>query len=617
MNFFERQEAARRTSRRLLWLIVPAMLGVVLAANFAALFAWWVLKVLILHGMPAWPGTLFFLAVSLATLWVIGLGTWDSILAVAEGGAALAQALGARPLEPRTGDIAEQRLRNVVEDMAIAAGMSVPPIYVMDGEHSVNALAAGFATADAVLIVTRGLLDELRRDELQGVVAHEFSHILNGDIRINMRLIGLLGGILKLWHAGQALLDRQERSLQSQRDQGLSPKGNLLYALGGALLQAVGWLGSVMARLIRAGVSRQRELLADACAEQFTRDIDGIGGALVKLERCPGRGRIRHWRAEQASHMFFGDALEEGRGGRFATHPSIVQRLTNIYGRRVTLDEVARRASTRAADAAVEPAALPAGGSDSIGTIARPHVEAARTFLESLPGPLREAMHAPEGAAVAMYALVLAPPGEGTRDAQARALGARAAAVIAAHQPIAALGRMARLPLVELAIPALRALAGGERRDFLTRLQALIAADRRVTLEEFVLEALLASALQESGSADNESEFKSLDALGADAGLMLSLLAHAGGADPAKAFAAGCEELGSAMQMIPVKDLTLQGIQGSLARLRRLRPLQKPRLLKALTRASLADAKLAPAEAELLRAVSAALDCPMPRVAAA
>ncbi|HZN86979.1 MAG TPA: M48 family metalloprotease [Burkholderiales bacterium] len=615
MNFFERQEAARRTSRRLLWLLVPAMLGIVLAANCAALFAWWVVK-LFLHDLSAWPGALFFLAVSLATLWVIGLGTWDSIRAVAEGGAALAEALGARPLEPRTGDLAEQRLRNVVEEMAIAAGMAVPRVYVMDGEQSVNALAAGFSTADAVLIVTRGLLDELRRDELQGVIAHEFSHILNGDIRINMRLIGLLGGILKLWHAGQALLDREDQSVQRQRDRGLKPKGNLAYVLGGALLQAVGSLGSFMARLIRAGVSRQRELLADSCAVQFTRDTDGIAGALVKLERHAERGRIHHWRAEQASHMFFGDALEGGRAGRFATHPTVAQRLANIYGRRVTLDEVVKRVSSRPAAAAAEPAAPPAGVADSIGTISRPQVAYASAFLESLPAPLREALHAPEGAAVAMCALVLAPAGE-ARDAQVAMLGARADAVVAVHQSIAALGRTARLPLVELAIPALRALAGDERRNFLARLHAMIAADRRMTLEEFVLEVILASALQEPGRAGGEPELGSLDALVDDTRLMLSLVAHAGGANPAQAFAAGCKELGSAMQPIPVKALTLEGIQGALARLRRLRPLQKPRLLKALACASLADAKLAPAEAELLRAVSAALDCPMPPVAAA
>lgn len=617
MNFFERQDAARRASRRLLWLLIPAGIGIVLAANAAAAVAWAVFHIF-WPGPWAWPGPAYFLTVSLVTLWIIGMGTWDEILAISKGGAALADALGARALEARAGGHAESRLRNCIEEMAIASGMSAPRIYVMDDEQSVNAFTAGLSPADAVVVVTRGMLDTLRRDELQGVVAHEFSHLLNGDTVLNMRLVGLLGGILRIWLLGQELLDREDASVQRQRDRGLKPKGNLAYVLLGALLQAVGTLGNHMAGLIKAGVSRQREFLADSCAVQYTRNPDGIAGALVKLEQCAERGRIHHWRAGQVSHMFFGSALEGRKAERFATHPTVAQRLANIYGRRVTVDEVGRRIA-----AAPEPrSAAVAGGTDplamaaSIGTLSQPQIDYAASLLAQLPAPLRDALRAPEGAALSMYALVLAPAG-GARDAQSALLGAQAGAALALQEKIASFGARARLPLVELALPALRALDSASRQGFVDLLHALIAADRRMTLEEFVLETILAGALEERGRPGRGQENANLDALTPDARVLLSLAAHAGGADPARAFAAGRAELVSVMELIPANELKLETVRAALDRLRRLRPLQKPRLLKALARAALADEKLAVREVELLRAISAALDCPMPPLAAA
>lgn len=599
VNFFEHQDAARRASRRLLWLLLPAMAALVLAANAAALVVWWLLRLHLLQDLlPVWPPAAFYAGVSLATAWVIAMGAWDSMILVAKGGAEVAQALGASEVDARSAGLAENRLRNVADELAIAAGMPAPRVYVMQDEHSINAFAAGLTIADAVVVVTRGALEELRRDELAGMVAHEFSHILNGDIRLNMRLFGLLGGILRLWNMGQTLLDNTERHRRDIEARGGRYKGAGLYGISGVLLKAVGWFGHFLARPISASVSRQRELLADACALQYTRDPDGLSGALQKMHRNRQGGHIGHPWAEQASHMFFCDArLPGGRDG-VLTHPPVSERLSRIRSRQ----------------AAPAPAALKVGAPDTIGTVAPEQVAYAASLLDAVPPSLREALRAPSGAAAALYALLLAPEGE-TRAAQLALLGADAQRVAAMQPAVAALGPRARLPLVELAAPALRALSRDARREFLARLEALVAADRRVTLEEFVLQSLLGALLEEAGGRQDRAAPPTLPALAAQARVLLSLAAHAAGTEPRRAFAAGRAELGTAMELAPAADLKLPLVRDALARMRGLHALHKPRLLKALARAALDDGKLAVREVELLRAISAALDCPMPPLA--
>lgn len=598
MSFFERQAAARRTSRRLLWLLLPALAGMLVAANGAALLLWWAGRVVIfplLDLLPFWPPLWFYPAVTLATAWYVAMGTWDSMNLVAQGGAAIARYLGARPVDPRSGDVDELRLRNVAEEMAIASGLPAPAAYVMDGEEGVNAFTSGATAGDAVLVVTGGALRGLKRDELQGVVAHEFGHILNGDLALNMRLFGLLGGILRLWLRGEELRERLDRWTQEMKTRGARPKGFLLEGLASGLLRGVGSFGHWAAGLVSGAVSRQRELLADACAVQYTRNPDGIAGALMKLGSDGRGGRIHHPFAEHVAFMFFGDGLPFDRVTSFATHPALKDRLAAIYGRPVSVPALAAKLAPKA----VPPA-------ERVGTVAPEQIAYASAFLAGLPAGLREALRSAEGAVDAMHALVLAPEGAG-REGQLAALGARAQAVAALQAAIAPLGARARLPLVELAAPALRNLDAAARTAFFARFDALVAADRRVTLEEFVLEAILRGLLEPPRGGT-----RPLSSVAAEARTLLSLAAHAGGADAAAAFERGREALGEAMRLVPRAQLGLAGIRDAFARLRELHPMQKPRLLKAVASAALADGKVEPAEAELVRAISAALDCPMP-----
>ncbi len=311
MDFFQHQEIARRSTRRLVVLFVIAVVAIVVAVNFAATAIYF--GFLMPSGTARVAGTLptgFYLINTCIVLGLIGGGTAYKLSALSAGGASVANLVDAREVDMTTSDLLDRRLINVVEEMAIASGVPVPRVYVMDNEPAINAFAAGHSINDAVIVVTRGTLTRLSRDELQGVVAHEFSHVLNGDMRLNLRLIGVLHGLLIVALAGRLLLEVGGRSRGGSSSRSGNAMAILLFA--GIALWLLGYIGVFFGRLIKAAVSRQREFLADASAVQFTRNPDGIGGALRKiggLTETTGLGtRIDHPQAEALSHLFLGAA---------------------------------------------------------------------------------------------------------------------------------------------------------------------------------------------------------------------------------------------------------------------------------------------------------------------
>src|SRR5271166_182487 len=318
-DFFQQQASARRRTFRLVVYFVLAIL--VLVALVYGL-----LLVLGLYGAGepvSWwqPELLLFVAAGVGI--VVGGASAFKVAQLASGGQAVALMMGGAEVPGTTTDARQRRLLNVVEEMAIAAGVPVPPVYVLD-EQGINAFAAGYAPGDAVVAVSQGCLEYLTRDELQGVVAHEFSHVLNGDMRLNIRLIGLIFGIMVLSIIGQILmLTGGRRSSSSQRND--SRGGQMMLGVG---LFALGLVGAFFGRLIMAAVSRQREFLADASAVQFTRNPGGIGGALKKIGGLKQGSRIDNPRAAEAGHMFFASAFA-GRGffGLLATHPPLAARI--------------------------------------------------------------------------------------------------------------------------------------------------------------------------------------------------------------------------------------------------------------------------------------------------
>jgi Zn-dependent protease with chaperone function/uncharacterized tellurite resistance protein B-like protein len=625
MDFFEQQDAARRHTTRLVVLFLLAVVAIVIAVNFVAALAFIGVSANSAGGaarINAPPS--FYATVTLATLALIAGGSLVQLASLTGGGAVVARMMGARRISTDSSDPAERRLLNVIEEMAIASGIAVPQVFVMEDEPAINAFAAGYSPGQAAVVVTRGTLQQLNRDELQGVIGHEFSHVLNGDMRLNLRLMGVLGGILLLTTLGYMLT-----RTSSRRDS----RSSSLVLLGFGLI-AIGYIGVFFGRLIQASVSRQREFLADASSVQFTRNPDGIGGALAKIGLAGSR--IGHPRAAQASHMFFGEAVASGFGDLMATHPPLRDRLEHIYGHPVAIDEIVARSAPVAAAAPAARAAAGgiAGGKEpargaaaaaqtmataaavvaAVGGVSTRHVDYAASLLDGLPQSVRELTRNVDGARQAMLGLVFTLDGP-VRQTQAELLhagGENAELVAKVAAEVQGLGKIARLPLIALATPTLKALAPAQRAAFLLLLQQLIAADQRVTLQEFVVATMLESALGERAGRAVPVAYRTLEPLAEDARLLLSLVAETTEGDVAASFSKGLKELGIALAPLDLHGLSIDAVKAALARLNQLAPMQKPRLVKALVQCALADGKLSLTDAELLRAICSTLDSPLP-----
>ncbi len=649
MDFFEHQQRALRNTTWLMLLFALA-LGATVALTAGVLgLAWGVLQWLgldlfeqapITRGIDpqAAPFTSIVLLlartwehlVPSALVWAIGATLAAAMLAaavaklraLAPGGVAIARLLDAREIVRARADPLERRLRNVVEEMAIAAGLPVPRVFVLDRQRGINALTAGFSPRDAVIIVTRGALAALRRDELQGVVAHEFSHILHGDVRLNTRMIVLLTGLGSVNALGGRLL-------------GASLGAG---ALLGVPLIALGAVGQLCAHLIQAGVSRQREFLADASAVRFTRNPDGLAAALVRIERHRGGSVVSHPDARALGHLFFAASVFIWFERVFATHPPLRERIERVAPRlqaerylernpALTEEEMLQQAILElAAPAPIEGALAVAAGSGraddvlaSVGAPTGEHVEAALAAIRRLPEALNDALATPDGTRAALLALALNR--EGAAKEQQLAVIASEDELLAKMVrelagSIGAPGPAFRLPVIELALPSLVALGRHERAKLLGLLRRVIEADGRVTLREFVLMTLLDEALGERRPGERPAQFRSLAQVGEDARLVLSLLAHAaargGNAQALFAEALARAGLAAGEVLMPLREITLERVERSLERMARLAPLAKPALVKGCIAAVHGGGSIGLAEAELLRAVAAAIDCPLP-----
>jgi Zn-dependent protease with chaperone function len=606
LNFFEHQDAARRNTRVMVLLYALAVVAIVLAVDLvlAAAYGWTTGESRVPRALYVWGAIGTAAAILLVSLY--------HMLRLRAGGEAVARMIGATRVPRDTRDPLERRLLNVVEEMAIAAGARVPAVYVMQQERGINAFAAGYEVSNSVIAVTRGTLESLNRDELQGVIGHEYSHIVNGDMRLNIRMVGVLSGIVFVGAVGEFLMRGAGRS-RGHRDSG----SGQVFAIGVALM-LIGYLGLFFARLIKAAVSRQREFLADASSVQFTRNPAGIAGALDQIRASPAGTLLANRYAEDMSHMFFGQAVKLRFAALFATHPPLEERIKRISPRFRAAEYRSRR------DTIVEKApTIPAGGQRAgdqaqpwgrsvaqsvalVGTLDAAKVDYAHRLLERLPIALREALRTPEGAPADIIALLLAAPKE-LMERQLAAVEDAAGQALA--QAARALGPEFRLPLVDLALPVLRTLE--KFAPFLAAIEAVIHIDRRVSLHEFVVLTLLRSQLR---PAPRPSADRSISQLREEIRVLLSLLAHAGTPGEAeRAFAAGAAQLGLPQAGLMQREaLSLQSAGEALDRLRALAPLAKAELVSALFATVTSDGKVRISEAELMRLVGAALGCPVP-----
>ena len=655
-TFFEHQQVARRNTRVMVLLFVLAILGVVLAVD-AVLAGIWIFGIAdssyvepgrragLLTMIRSVPPQLLLWGAVVTTLLILIVSTVN-VVKLSDGGEAVARMAGARRVSPETRDPLERRFLNIVEEMAIASGVRVPAAYIMDGENGINAFAAGWDVSGAVVAVTRGTLQTLTRDELQGVIGHEFSHILNGDMRLNIRMIGVLAGVLFIGSIGGFIM----RSVAESRGKKDGASAGI-FAVGLALF-IIGWVGLFFTRVIKAAVSRQREFLADASAVQFTRNPDGIAGALDRISASTAL--ISNRRAEDMSHMFFGQGIKVWLGGLFDTHPPLGERIKRVHpGFQPSTYRTKREAAMpppSGADVAFGRAAGFAGGTAEpassegrrvadigaewgrsagesarlVGTVDSGKVDYAAMLLSSLPAQLREVLRNPDGARAALVALLLAPK-EDVKQQQldaVRAAGLQALADLAnAFAPMTRrLGPAFRLPVVDLALPALKASSAEARQELLKGLEAVIQADRRVSVHEFVVLTLVRDQIAPKGKPGAAGSLK-IGQLREQAAEVLRLVAHAGirtdttgtrDEDLRNALRAGAKEMGLEEAEFSTTSFTLDSAGAALEALKALAPLQKAILIKGLFAAVTADGTIRIAEAELMRMVGAVLDCPLP-----
>lgn len=666
MNFFEQQDRARKRTGLLVLLFSLAVLCLVFASCVlvALFFALTQSSSIGSHGAGGPPGydsqsLLYSLqmlpfetvgGIFLVVLSVVLLGSTYKLSQLSAGGSVVADAMGGRLINMNSRNASEKKLLNIVEEMAIASGTPVPPVYVLD-EAAINAFAAGTTPQNAAIGVTQGAIEQLDRSELQGVIAHEFSHIFNGDMRLNMRLIGILYGILVIGGVGYYMLRAASRGAMMRGRSGNKNSAVPFMALGGGLM-VIGYAGTFFGNLIKSAVSRQREFLADASAVQFTRDPGGIGNALKKIGGFSEGSKIIHPEAHEASHMFFGQAVSFFWNGLFATHPPLAERIARIdrgWVAPVAAEMEANRPvgdqndDGRTAGFAglhavysqpIEGALLIESIANVGGEITLAQQAFARELLATLPKSAVDAAHESYGARALVYCLLL-DSCEIIRTMQlsiiSRHCDALTADMVRALQHELT-DKGVFLDVLDLALPVLKQLSPRQLRAFDEIIIQLIHADNKIELLEWSLYNIVRINLWPVKSVARAfNQVSNITMLGRSLGTILSVVSYAGVYENIfenttiknqnselavrASFDAAAKKLGL-MHLRPVnrQAITLDTFTQALALLNTLRPLQKPRVLKALATAVTHDNVVQPLELQLLRAIALSLDCPMPRL---
>jgi Zn-dependent protease with chaperone function len=650
MDFFAQQDRARRNTRYLLLLFTFAIFMLVALVNaLVTAFLWIGNDYNIYVGGSGWRGYLAlfswerFASIGLAvtaTVLLVSLVRW---IQLASGGKAVAESMGGRRVLRQSADPYEKRCLNVVEELSLAANMPVPALYILPDERGINAFAAGINPGDAIVAVTRGAALQLQRDELLGVIGHEFSHILNGDMRLGLRLASLLKGITFIGDVGHFLL--RAGAYGVGRSHRRNERSAALPILGIGLM-VIGWLGSLAAGFIKAAISRQKEYLADASAVQFTRDNSGIANALKVIGGFLPGTLVHAARAEEMSHLFFGEVRHRLWDG-FATHPPLEQRIRRLdpnwdgqFIKRPELRYGTEALNENRTQAGVGRAALVAAAMASVGIQASDSIEddadfaadstasgtpqdaagASHSETAALDKALHDAVLDPLGATAAALALVT-----GRRDGEHRSsalalireqgVQGQAAMVAELLPRIDPLAAGQRFPLMATAMPALKSLSTPQYRQFKSTLLAVIRADGKTDLFEWCLFQLLRHYLDPEylRVENSRPRYRHLSKVRAPLRTVLSVLAHEGEGSSERAFAIACEDLQlPGLALLPLEDCSILEFSRSVHTLADCYPLLKPKILKAMALAAADDGKVCPIERELVIAVAAVMDCPLP-----
>lgn len=662
MNFFQRQTETRRLSR---WLIVLFLLSVVVVVVAVDVVVFTTLTAVqpdidgpplsVWEWMNAHPGVVIITTASV--IGVIGLSSLYKTAMLSGGGGVVARSLGGVRISADTADLSQRRLLNVVEEMAIASGVPMPEVYLLEHESGINAFAAGYNPANAAIAVTHGALTTLNRNELQGVIAHEFSHLLNGDMRVNIRIMGLLFGLLAIAVLARTVLRFVPQGRSGNR-RGGAAGGIFVIMVAAVAVLVIGYIGLFFGRLIQAAVSRSRESLADASAVQFTRDPAGLRGALVKIGATARGSYLATPQGEEVAHMLFAPGMSR----LFATHPGLERRLKAIDPRfdasefddmrerlaaerqAVQSEQARARQSTGpraggfwpdnggAATADTSPTvaarlnsllALPATVATVTELVGNPgtlHVAAAQQIRQSLPESLSLAGRHPASARALFLALALEPDPDARERQQAfiaRQLGNQVVTAMQGLQlDVDTLQPQQRMPVLMRAFPALRQLPRDERVKLMACLNGMLQREGRMSLPTYALRKLAQVQLRDDLDPRGRVGKLSLSTMSRELQVLFAVLAQHGHSEQSEARQAYEVGIGLVLPhqraVYVAPEHWAPQLDVALTRLDRLTPQAKEQLVQALVRTIVSDRRLTVGEAELLRAVCASLHCPLP-----
>lgn len=637
-DFFSHQDLARKNTRKFVLLYSGAVITICVAVG--GVFG--IIAFSTSDTTAAQRPAVALVAGCVAALVSAGMILLGSVYRISElrgGGVKVARTLGGVLINSSTQDPDERRVLNVVEEMAIASGVPVPPVFMMPNEKSINAFAAGYTPGDAVIGVTRGCVHGLTRDELQGVMAHEFSHILNGDMRLNIRMIGFLNGILLITIAGRLLFEVAPRTGRSKEGAGAM----MMLLLVAICLVLIGSIGALSARIIQSAVSRQREFLADASAVQFTRNPEGIGNALRRIGGGAGRAKIRHPRAEEASHMFFGEALKSGAmlGATLATHPPLDVRIKRVMPSwDGTFLEPLQAPEPPKPETKDDPRERMRQVFDKLGEgegavtqllpmlalsgmMTPKHLAHAQGLIESIPESLREAARDTYSGRAVVYALLLDRKDAELRAAQLKQLEANGDPAIARltrtlSTDAIGLRRELRLPLLDMSLGSLAHLSDAQHMAFRRNVDVLVKMDKSIDLFEWMTMNTLRRHLDERFGLAKPVvvQYYNLKQLGREVSVLLSMLAYTGSKDE---YSAGEAVLvgesavrGIGVRLLPAEEADMRALDTALKTLNQCAPRVKKQLLQASALVVGADREVTTNEAEMLRAVADSLGVPTP-----
>lgn len=611
MDFFHHQDTARQRTGLLVMLFTLAVLAITGLVSVISIGIYFYFT-----GEPFTTQSIisYCLLSFVGVLLVVSISSFIRLSELnANGGRGVAESIGGKLISTDTSNAKHRQLLNVVEEMSIASGIPVPPVYVMAEEHGINAFAAGMSIDDAVIGVTQGALDAFSRDELQGVIAHEFSHILNGDMRLNTRLIGALFGITCIAHFGHLILDNSNSTRHVSRSSSDSNKGFAVIILIAIVCLVLGWLGTLFGNMIKAAISRQREFLADASAVQFTRNDQGIAGALKKIGSNVQGSTLNTKASDEMSHMMFGQSKLSGFSGLFATHPPLDERIRRIEPNWDGIYAQHSHAQNTAFDNE-QVSGFAVGGGSPASQSASPSEQLSETgqqLISQLPPELVDIAREPYSARFIAFALIF----DGS-DIQRE--------MIKSYVPLASQSTLLpwldydlplhlRFPLLELALPALKSLSEAQKISLCKVLRELSETDNQYSLAEWCVINLLEKQLLASfGFIKQHKTLKQLEESVFWLLRELAWVSHSQADKAQRAYHCALAHLGFPEVKLEPANSNWHLSRAALELLLQLKPKDRRMFVKACRLAIESDGEITVAEGELYRVIACFLEVPEP-----